>query len=201
VAFGCAGFVLAHPRAVVVTVTAGRPGPHPLTDWDRKCGFRQGDDAVGTRRQEDEAALRALGARPVWLDFLDHQYAPEAPVAEVAMAVESAVADFDVVASPLGLGHGDHLLTAAACLEVARRHPDKAWLLYEDVIYRQTVGGTDEALARVRDEGFELEEAAFLLDGGLKRAAIAAYGSQVRGLGGLLDDAFAPERYWKMVRG
>jgi hypothetical protein len=105
VAFGCAGFVLAYPLAVVVTVTAGRPGPH------------------------------------------------------------------------------------------------KAWFLYEDVISRQTVGGTDEALARVRDEGFELEEAAFLLDGGLKRAAIAAYGSQVRGLGGLLDDAYAPERYWKMVCG
>ena len=182
-------------------MTAGRPGPHPLTDWDRKCGFHEGDDAVGTRRQEDEAALRALGATPVWLDFLDHQYAPEAPVAKVAEAIEGAVDDFDVVATPLGLGHGDHLVTAAACLEVARGHPGKTWFLYEDVIYRETVGGTDDALGRLRDRGFVPEEATFPVDGGLKRAAIAAYTSQMKGLGSLLDDAYAPERYWKMMRG
>jgi LmbE family N-acetylglucosaminyl deacetylase len=199
VAFGCAGFVLAHPGTIVVTVTAGRPGPHPLTDWDRKCGFRDGDDVVGTRRQEDDAALRGLGATPVWLDFLDHQYAPEASVAEVAEAIEGAVGDFETVASPLGLGHGDHLVTAAACLEVSRRHPAKRWFLYEDAIYRQTMGGSDEALSRLREGGFELEEAWFPVEGGVKRASVAAYSSQAIGLGRLLDDAYAPERYWKMM--
>jgi len=184
----------------VITVAAGRPGPHPLTDWDRKCGFHEGDDVVGARRQEDEAALRLLGATPLWLDFLDHQYAPEAPVADVAEAIERAAGDFGVVASPLGLGHGDHLLVAAACVEVARRHPEKTWFLYEDVIYRQTIGGTDEALSGLRDSGFLLEEATFLIDDDVKRAAIAAYTSQVIGLGGLLDDAYAPERCWKMMR-
>ena len=185
----------------MVTVTAGRPGPHPLTEWDAKCGFHDGDDVVGARRKEDEAALSLLGARPLWLDFLDHQYAPEAPVAEVAEALERALGDFGVVASPLGLAHGDHLVTAAACLEVARRHPEKSWFLYEDVIYRETVGGTEDALSRLRDLGFALEEATFPVDDGLKRAAIAAYASQVRGLGRLLDDAYAPERYWTMIFG
>lgn len=199
-AFGCAGFVLAHPGALVVTVTAGRPGPHSLTDWDAKCGFHEGDDVVGARRQEDEASLRLLGAAPLWLDFLDHQYAPEAPVAEVAQAIEGAVSDFQIVVSPLGLAHGDHLVTAAACLQVARRHPEKTWFLYEDVIYRQTIGGTGDALAGLHDLGFELEEATFPADQDVKRAVVAAYSSQVRGLGSLLDDAYAPERYWKMMR-
>lgn len=198
-AFGCAGFVLAHPGAVVVTVTAGRPGPHPLTDWDGKCGFHEGDDVVGSRREEDAAALSLLGARPLWLGFLDHQYAPEAPVAEVAQALDAAVANIGAVASPLGLAHGDHLLTAEACVELARRHPDKRWFLYEDVIYRHTIGGTDDAVSRLRNMGFTVEETSFTADAALKRAAIAVYKSQARGLGSLLEDAYARERYWTMI--
>ena len=197
---GCAGFVQAHPGAFVVTVTAGRPAPGPLTDWDRKCGFGEGDDVVGARRREDEKALRRMRARPVWLDFLDHQYAPEAPIAEVAAALGHLSRDFDTVAIPLGLGHGDHLVTAAACREVARLDARKRWVVYEDVVYRQTVGGTDEALARLRDEGFTVEPADFPVDPEAKREAIEAYASQLEGLGQLIDDAYRPERYWTMMR-
>lgn len=197
---GCAGFVQAHRGAFVVTVMAGRPAPGRLTDWDGKCGFHEGDDVVRSRRREDENALRLLGARPVWLDFLDHQYAPEAPVAEVAAALAHASRDFDPVAIPLGLGHGDHLVTAAACREVARLQPSKAWFVYEDVIYRRTVGGTDAALAGLRAERFVLEPADFPVDMGAKRRAIDAYASQLTGLGDLTDDAYRPERYWTMMR-
>src|SRR5690349_18531517 len=77
VALGCADLVAAYPRALVITVIAGRPGPHELTEWDARCGFGQGDDVMGARRLEDDAAIRQLGARPLWLDFLDRQYAPE----------------------------------------------------------------------------------------------------------------------------
>ena len=197
---GCAGFLQAHRGAFAVTVMAGRPAPGRLTDWDGKCGFHEGDDVVGARRREDEKALKMLGARPVWLDFLDHQYAPEAPIAEVAAALAHACKDFEIVAIPLGLGHGDHLVTAAACREVARLQPKKRWFVYEDVIYRRTVGGTDAALAGLRAAGFALEPADFPVDMEAKRRAIDAYASQLTGLGDLIDDAYSPERYWTMMR-
>jgi LmbE family N-acetylglucosaminyl deacetylase len=193
---GCAGFVLAHPATLVITVTAGKPGPHALTDWDGKCGFHDGDDVVGARRHEDAAALKVLGARHVWLDFLDHQYGPQAPVAQIAAAIEQAVAGCDEVASPLGLGHDDHVLVAAACFEVARRHPDKRWVLYEDVIYRQTFGGTEQAIERLRQRGFAVEPVFYTLVGDVKPSAIIRYTSQLIGLGALVDDAYEPERYW-----
>src|ERR1051326_50105 len=75
VALGCADLVAAHASAVVVTVVAGRPGPHELTGWRRRCGFGPDDGVVGARREEDAAAVRVLGASPVWLEFLDRQYA------------------------------------------------------------------------------------------------------------------------------
>ena len=190
----------ANPGAVVVTVTAGRPPPGPITDWDRRCGFHQGDDVVGARRAEDERALRHLDARPVWLDFLDHQYHPSAPLEAVVAALEEAIAGFDLVASPLGLGHEDHLLTAVACEDLRRRHPEKRWILYEDVIYRMTVGGTDERLTRLRSEGFDFSPLRVVSADGLKRETIAEYASQVIGLGELLRDAHRPERYWTMTR-
>ena len=189
----------AHPGAVVITIAAGKPGPHALTDWDARCGFREGEDAVAARRREDEEALKVLRARATWLEFLDHQYGPHAPVSEVTAAIEQAVTDFDLVASPLGLGHEDHLLTAAACRHVARRHREKRWVLYEDVIYRRTVGGTDDAIERLHGDGFTVEPVSFPVATDVKRAAIDAYPSQIRGLARLLDDAYQPERYWRII--
>lgn len=187
--------MLAHPGAVVLTITAGRPGRHVLTDWDARCAFSEGDDVVGVRRLEDEAAMKVLGTRAAWLEFLDHQYAPPSSATQLAAAIEDAVAPFDQIASPLGIGHDDHVLVATACLEVARRQPKKRWILYEDVIYRRTVGGTDQAIENLRAQGFGVETAAFQVDVDVKRAAIASYTTQVRGLGELLEDAYQPERY------
>jgi len=199
VVLGCAGVVAANPGALVVTVTAGRPAPHPLTDWDRKCGFGEGDDVVGARRKEDEAALRLLGARPRWLEFLDHQYGP-APASEaVVKAIAEAIEGADVVASPLGLFHEDHVLTARACSKVARHTvPLVRWLIYEDAIYRDTPGRTEDALRDLRNDGFVPRDATFP-EPAEKVKAMLCYPSQVRGLGRLLDDAYRPEHYWELA--
>jgi LmbE family N-acetylglucosaminyl deacetylase len=203
VVLSCAGLVAAHPGALVVTVTAGKPPAHPLTGWDLACGFAQGDDAIGARRREDEEALHALGARPAWLDFLDRQYAggsSPAPAA-VADAIEEVLArdGCDLVASPLGLQHPDHLATAAACFELAGRMPAMPWLVYEDAIYRADPGATDEAIRSLAQRGFALEPVS-VPSAGRKRAAIGCYASQLRGLGDLVADAYRPERYWTLVR-
>jgi LmbE family N-acetylglucosaminyl deacetylase len=202
VVLGCADLVSAHPGAIVVTVTAGKPPPHALTDWDGRCGFAEGDDVIGARRNEDQAALKHLGARPLWLDFLDRQYmGGETPARfDVATAIEEALRDgaADIVASPLGLGHPDHLVTAAACFDVARRMREVTWVLYEDAIYRRNEELAAETLARLSADGFVLEPMQ-VAEGAHKRAAVESYGSQVKGLGDLLDDAFRPERYWNVV--
>lgn len=197
VVLGCAGLVGSHPGAVVVTVAAGRPGPHPLTDWDRRCGFGEGEDVVGARRLEDEAALNLLGARPVWLEFLDGQYGPPPPHAELVAAVEGAMDGAATVASPLGLFHNDHVVTARACYDVARARNGVGWLVYEDAIYRATPGRTEEALAALKADGFSLREVD-VPGSPVKREAIDCYPSQVLGLAGLLDDAYRPERYWSL---
>jgi LmbE family N-acetylglucosaminyl deacetylase len=194
---GCAALVAAHPGAVVVTVTAGRPGPHALTDWDRRCGFAQGDDVVGARRGEDQAALALLGARPVWLDFLDRQYGASPSHADLVAAIGRAVEDAAMVASPLGLFHEDHLLTAGACFDVARARRDVRWVVYEDAIYRPVAGRTDQALAALRADGFVLRDVTYP-EAPAKGEAIRRYPSQLRGLADLLADAYRPERYWSL---
>src|SRR5437879_1517431 len=65
------------PRgAPALTVFAGAPDtyPEPMTWWDQLAGFSRGDDPLIARRREDADALDALGAKPVWLDFIEHQY-------------------------------------------------------------------------------------------------------------------------------
>ena len=205
VALGCADLVVANDGVVVVTVTAGRPGPHPLTDWDRTCGFGQDDDVVGARRLEDEAALAELGACPLWLDFLDVQYVQYGPTPthkRVVEALRAAIAgqDASVVASPLGLFHPDHVMTAGASLDAVRQSRGVRWLLYEDAIYRAYDGQTSAALSSLDTKGWVLDEVAIPTAGERKRRAIALYASQVRGLGVQLDDAYKPERYWELTR-
>ena len=186
----------------MVTVTAGKPPPHhPLTDWDRQCGFAESDDVVGARRAEDEAALAQLGSRPVWLDFLDRQYRDETSAQPgVACAIEAILRDRapEMIASPLGLSHPDHLVTAAACLDVARGKRAVTWVIYEDAIYRALAGSTDEALARLKHHRFALRPMEVSATA-RKGAAIDCYSSQLIGLGELIRDAYRPERYWSVI--
>ena len=60
----------------MITVFTGGPAasPDPPTHWDALAGFSAGDDVLGARKLEDAAALAAVGAVPVWLDHLEHQY-------------------------------------------------------------------------------------------------------------------------------
>ena len=174
-----------------------------MTEWDRAAGFADGDDVIGRRQEEDEAALRMLGARPVWLEFLKREYGDPPSHLGVADALDEVIRNTGatVVVSPLGLVHDDHVLTAAASFEVARRRPGMRWLVYEDAIYRMTEGKTDEALARHREAGFVLEKAVqdFPPAANNKRAAINCYPTQLRALGDRWRDALEPERYWSVV--
>jgi LmbE family N-acetylglucosaminyl deacetylase len=158
---------------------------------------------VGLRRQEDEAALKELGARPVWLDFLDSQYAGPPSRRDVADAIENIIRDngCDIVASPLGLWHSDHVMTAAASFDVARRIPGMTWLVYEDAIYRARPGETAEALSRVRHDGLAVGQPIADIPGAgdHKLSALSCYPTQLKALGSRWFDALEPERYWKLA--
>ncbi len=171
-----------------------------MTDWDRRCGFADGDDVVGARRREDEEALARLRATPVWLDFLDHQYGPRHSPEELVEALENAIGDAETVTYPIGLFHEDHVMTAVACTGLATRSRDRRWVVYEDAIYRPVPGRTDTALEALRERGLEPVAVSVPAAGSAKREAISAYRSQVLGLGDLLSDAYEPEHYWELAR-
>jgi len=204
---GCGQLLAGHPGSAVITVFAGRPrAPGPLREWDAAAGFGPGDDVIAARRQEDRAALARLGARPVWLDFVDDQYGEPPDTNQLAAALEAAIlADRpSMVLMPLGLFHHDHALTHQAGVAVLRRQPSLAWFAYEDALYRAFPNVLAERLDGLRRDGVEARWADIGSAAGVetKAAAIACYASQLRALGTPgrpgHADALAPERFWRL---
>ena len=204
----CGQLLAQSPGSVVVTVLAGSPeSGTDLTEWDAAGGFRPGDEVMAARRAEDRAALAHLGARPVWLDFLDAQYGASPGVAEVAQRLEAEIEDArcERVFMPLGLFHSDHHLTHEACLVAAHRDPEREWLAYEEPSYRHISGLVQDRLTALSRAGVDVT-LAHLSRGEIglaeKRRALAEYRSQLRALTTPgrpgYANAFEPERYWRL---
>lgn len=185
-ALSCGATLAASPGAVVCTVFAGRPDRYPpLTAWDGRCGFADGQDVVATRVGEDERALAIVRARPYRLGFVDSQYvdagvAPPNTPEQIGRALAAVIGELrpDRIAAPLGLFHRDHRTVAAACRPLL----DRSWQLWSDVPYRRwaNVGTRLAALARC---GVRIGDPVERPDiDGRKRAAIEAYTSQQLGL-------------------
>ncbi len=211
----CGAVVARYPGTVVATVFAGRPRARNeltdgLTEWDRASGFGPGDDVIGCRRAEDRAALRELGAEPVWLDFRDAQYRDPGDGArgaheidEIARAIVAVIDGYGAatVLAPLGLFHDDHRDTRRACLRAMTRCPGPSWLFYADSPYRGLPGEMDDALDELRDRGVEPHVAARVpVDQDRKERAVRCYRSQLRALDGPSrpghEDALRAEEYW-----
>jgi LmbE family N-acetylglucosaminyl deacetylase len=203
---GCSALLARHDAAVVVTIFAGRPpASTPLPPWDEAAGFRPGDDVIGARRAEDRAALEVLGARPVWLSFLDSQYGDSPAADAIVPVLESALIDAEpaTVCIPLGLFHSDHVLTHAAALRLLRRCRPWRWLAYEEPMYRRVPGALDDRLASLTSAGIAITRFGTEVAPPDKPRALACYASQLRALGmpgrpGHAD-ALAPERYWALA--
>lgn len=208
--FGCGELLARSPGSLVVTVFAGIPAPGtPAPDWDRRAGFLHADQAMRHRRAEDRAALSALDAVPLWLDFLDDQYGErvedEAIAAQLA-AVIDAHPGHGVVA-PAGLFHSDHERVHRAALSLWPRVPGaRAWWCYEEAIYRRVDDLAERRRATWRDQGWHAERVA--LPAGepaareAKARAVRSYASQAALLDdGRLDDTAAPETYWRLMLG
>jgi LmbE family N-acetylglucosaminyl deacetylase len=208
---GCGHLLAAHPGVTVLTVFAGAPDtyPNPMTWWDQLAGFSSGDDPLEARRQEDAEALDALGAKPVWLDFVEHQYLdrrdwarPDAIVDEL----EAAVRDVDptMVVAPFGLANPDHDCTNEAALMVRERLPGPAWFCYEDTGYKHIPGLLAWRVSKLFRAGVWPTPAVMPVadDPAIKHAALSHYESQLRALEAdweLSTKLAAPEQYWRLA--
>lgn len=206
--FACGAWIATATKPRVVTIFAGAaPSGAPLTDWDRQCGFRAGDDAVAQRRDEDRAALALLDATPIWLDFRDDQYGEPRSVDVIAGALGDLI-DREAptaVHCPLGLFHSDHRRASDAALALVDRFAALAWHVYADAIYRRIAGAVDARLAILRERRLALVRCApALADDATarKHEALACYRSQLRALRtrNAHDDVFAREAHWTLAR-
>jgi len=215
-ALGAAHLLASHPGGTVVTVLGGRPPsyPDPVSAWDAAGGFTAGDDVVAVRREEDRAAMDVLAARPVWLEFADHQYlAPDdrPDPAEVAPELVRALADArpTAVFLPMGLANPDHVLTHDAGLRardaLAADGTRPLWFCYEDAGYAHLPGLLAWRVTRLFRGGLWPTPAIVPVtpDAPTKRAAIGCYRSQLEPLrrDHLLEErlqANVPEQYWRL---
>jgi LmbE family N-acetylglucosaminyl deacetylase len=213
----CGQFLSAHPGTVVVTVFAGIPERYPdePSSWSTLCGFRAGDDVQARRRAEDAAAVGSLGAEPRWLDFLESMFLPEGgavAVDDVAAALAAVVAEVEptIVLVPMGLANPEHVLTHDAAMAVRAGRAsdpgdDLTWVAYQDVAYHQIPGQLAWRVAKLFRAATWPTPVAMPVDPdpAAKRAAVALYPSQVRGLEADWRlwrrlDAPTPEQYWRI---
>jgi LmbE family N-acetylglucosaminyl deacetylase len=210
---GAAHVLATYPGSTVITVLGGWPPAYPEepTDWDAAGGFREGDDVVAVRREEDRAAMTMLSASPVWLEFPDHQYLTKAQrprPEEVAPALDAAIkaAAPTAVFLPMGIANPDHVLTHDAGLCVRDSHPQTAWFCYEDHGYKHLPGLLAWRVAKLFRAGIWPTPAIVPIEPDMarKRAAINCYVSQLpplesdHALSARLD-ANVPEQYWRLA--
>ncbi|MEZ5143781.1 MAG: PIG-L family deacetylase [Acidimicrobiales bacterium] len=217
----CGQVLAAHPGATVVSVFTGTPAayPDPPGWWSRLCGFGPGDDVMAVRKDEDLRALAELGAEHVWLDFVEAHFDPDAPVpstTELADRLDEALRGLHptLVLLPFGLANPEHVATHDAGLVVRARWVAAspggagpvAWCCYEDLGYHQIPGQLAWRVATLFKAGLWPTPAAMPTDPSTerKRAALACYESQLRGLEADWRlarrlDAPTPEQIWRLA--
>lgn len=192
--FSAGATIAALGEVSVVTVFAGDPLPEQSTGWDRASGFSSSSEAMAARRDEDLAALDALGASAIHLGLLDNQYGGCSPEAVIeSLHREIARLTPDLVIGPLGVGHPDHVTTREALL--ADPPPCDLWL-YADLPYcTYRWRGESRTHRRLRREGHHLDVAHPRLGNSqAKLTAIGRYRSQASLF--KLDRLTVPERFW-----
>lgn len=185
----------------VVTVCAGIPArDYGVSTFDDKCGFMSSRDAVSSRRDEDAAACRSLGALPIHLDFLDGQYVERRLPGEdrlISASIEHMVGPDHLLFAPLGLVHPDHRLVGECARQAGRRAGARTFL-YEElparVLWPELV---PDALDAVAADGFAVQQwVPAAGDRDMKVEAMDCYVSQR----GAFDPPtwLVPERCWEL---
>jgi LmbE family N-acetylglucosaminyl deacetylase len=195
------------PGSTVVTLFAGRPPGGTLAAWDALTGAEDSAERVDLRWEEDRRALALVGAQGVRLPLLDDQYRTTAPDPATVLPLLAPVVDrARALWLPAAVGsHPDHCLTRAVGLLLAQ-DTGLPTHLYADLPYAFPDGWPVEVTSGRSTrpvspdttwpaEATLLREATALLPRpatlvrrvfrlspratALKRAAVAAYASQV----------------------
>jgi LmbE family N-acetylglucosaminyl deacetylase len=213
-ALGAAHLIMSYPGTTVITVHGGRPAAYPdqVSEWDALGGFVRGDDVVAVRREEDRAAMDAMGATPVWLDFVDGQYLREGErpsLAEYASGLRAALEDRKPTAVfiPMGIAQPDHMITHDAGLAArAEMSEDVTWFCYEDHGYKHLPGMMAWRISKLFRNGIWATPSIVPVevDMAAKRAVIDRYKTQLPPLEDehLLSarlDANVPEQHWRLA--
>lgn len=204
-ALSCGGQIFAQTTrgksALVVTIMAGDPPQATLTDFATSLHERwdMATNAVVTRRAEDVAACRILGADydhwtipdciyrrhpktnepvyPDWNDVINGIHPAELSLVNQLAQQIANLPDCDRIIVPLTVGnHADHILVRLA----AERSQKNAHLFYyEDYPYVQLAGMLD-AVLQTENEAL-IDEVVSLRDADLavKASAIAVFDSQL----------------------
>lgn len=102
---GCWSVFEREAPVCVINVFAGVPPPGTTSGWDATCGVPDSAEMMRRRRAEDETALRAAGAAPIQLPFLDGQYRDSPPDLDaIALAIKDAVPRWRRLYAPSGAG-------------------------------------------------------------------------------------------------
>jgi LmbE family N-acetylglucosaminyl deacetylase len=208
-ALSCSHWLAARPGVDVVTVFTGAPDVEWRDGWNyRSTGESSARKASAIRRDEDRAAMAALGVTPIWLDVTDPQYergATDRRAVRAAIGRALGVIRPASVVAPLGLHHPDHRVVGDACLELARSSTVE-WYCYLDMPYAQTFPDeVPDRIAEVSGNGnVELvDQPAVEPATAIKEGVVRLYRSQwepVRHtLTGFERSLSAPERYWRIV--
>lgn len=187
------------PDAEVITVFGGFPDKPEkrVTPYDLKCGFKNAEDAVYSRRHENDRATALLKATHIDLDFPDSQYGEDSTQEVIAEVLQKFVngQDYEYIMAPLGLGHPDHLLTTQSVLALETDLPIYLWedlplrVVEPELVYErlQELGIT----AKVWNANTNREKIAE------KIRALSCYASQIGT--GILDPflLYVPERFYR----
>lgn len=203
----CGNLLAAQPGSTVLTVYTGTPpdGERMTTDWDRRCGFDDAEQAMRARRAENQSALRLLRLHGLELGLLDAQYADAGQEGRLTAALATALSRLHprIVLMPLGLFHGDHLRVSDAVLRVRGLFRRCQWLAYEEIPYRDKPGLVQGRLADLMTHHVCATPALVGPEASpLKPQALRAYRSQLRALGIPLErpvENGREERYWRLA--
>jgi LmbE family N-acetylglucosaminyl deacetylase len=207
--FSCGQLIHARKGTMITTILAGFP-PGEHAGWSSQTtGLSVAEDANLARREEDQRASRALGARTNWIDIPAQEYGPGASTSERLLRIEqsivAAVSTTEVrsVFIPLGLTHPDHIIVSDAALRAVLASDVESYVYMEMPYGQARPGRVRRRLRRIGRQCNVDPLESFVGDLRRKSEAVNAYSSQVetlqRGFGKYFDRVFTdPERYWRV---
>ena len=121
----------------LITVFAGLPSKGTSAWWDKLCGQKVSRQMIKSRIAENELAVNPVGAKTIYLDFLDAQYrhSIEDPK-KIADEIVKQTADNDRFTFNLAGSawcHKDHIIVRKAGVELLNRGRNVSF--YADIPY------------------------------------------------------------------